>query len=92
MRCTFQLLSIIATGIGFETTHQLAALNPAKLILACRSLSSCREALNSVLSKYPKINADVWELDLGDWSSVKSFAERAGKELGKVDLLISNAG
>ena len=62
------------------------------MILACRSLSSGREALDAVLSRAPRIQADVWELDLGDWKSVKAFADRAGEELGKVDLLINNAG
>ncbi|CAD6574708.1 MAG: hypothetical protein TREMPRED_001208 [Tremellales sp. Tagirdzhanova-0007] len=86
------ILTGASSGIGFETAHQLAALSPSRLILASRSLAGGAEALRSVLSKYPMATVDVWELDLGDWKSVKAFAERAQKELEKVDLLINNAG
>jgi len=80
------------SGIGFEAAHQLAALQPSRLILACRSLPSGRDALKSILAQYPQTNADVWELYLDKFSSLKAFTERARKGLGRVDILINNAG
>ena len=45
-----------------------------------------------MLKRHPRLQADVWELDLCSYSSIKSFAEKALKELGTVDLLMNNAG
>ena len=50
------------------------------------------EALDKILSESPGTRADVWELDLTKYSSIKAFAKRAEKDLGTVDLLMNNAG
>jgi NAD(P)-dependent dehydrogenase (short-subunit alcohol dehydrogenase family) len=36
--------------------------------------------------------AEVWELDLASYASVKAFAKRAVKELERIDAVIENAG
>jgi NADP-dependent 3-hydroxy acid dehydrogenase YdfG len=36
--------------------------------------------------------AELWIIDLADFASVKSFADRFDKEGGRLDLLVENAG
>jgi NAD(P)-dependent dehydrogenase (short-subunit alcohol dehydrogenase family) len=78
-------------GIGLEAAHQLAALKPQKLILTARSTASGATAVQAVLARAPGTDVDCWELDLEKYATVKAFAERAGKELPRVDLVMSNA-
>lgn len=79
-------------GIGLAAAHQLAALEPGMLILACRNIKTGDAALASVLQQSPNANVAVWELDLASFASVKAFAQRANDELDRVDLAILNAG
>ncbi|CAK9783091.1 NAD(P)-binding protein [Cutaneotrichosporon oleaginosum] len=80
------------SGIGLAAAHQLAALEPDHLILACRNIKTGEAALASVCKQSPHVNAAVWELDLASFASVKAFAERANTELDRVDVAILNAG
>jgi len=45
----------------------------------------------SIKKKYPKVDAEVWYLDLMDFKSIKAFVERA-QGLVRLDVLINNAG
>jgi len=78
-------------GLGLEVTRQLAALHPAKLILAVRTLDTGEKALATLKKKFPKLDAEVWFLDLMDIKSIKAFVERA-QGLGRLDVLLNNAG
>ena len=80
------------TGLGLALSHQLAALSPGRLILAVRSLAGGTAALESILKTRPGTTIDVWELDLSSAKSIKAFARRAEKDLGKIDVLFNNAG
>jgi len=80
------------SGIGLAAAHTLAARGPAKLVLACRNMSTGAEALAAILKAYPRIDAVVWELDLADFASIRAFGERAAKELPRVDSAVLNAG
>jgi len=81
----------ISLGIGLEATRQLVTLNPAKLILAVRSIESGGKALASLKKNFPKLDAEVWFLDLMDIESIKAFVKRA-QVLEKLDVLMNNAG
>ena len=54
-------------GLGFEAAVHLARLNPAKLVIACRSIAKGEEAKTHLLARIPdfKGEVEVWELDLG---------------------------
>jgi NAD(P)-dependent dehydrogenase (short-subunit alcohol dehydrogenase family) len=39
-----------------------------------------------------KVDLQVWPLDLTSFDSVKEFADRANKELDRLDILVENAG
>ncbi|PMD31033.1 NAD(P)-binding protein [Hyaloscypha variabilis F] len=80
-------------GLGFETAKHLVRLNPLKVILACRNTQAGELAKQDIESVTNCLGiAEVWELDLARYASVKAFAARAIKELGRIDGLIENAG
>ena len=80
-------------GLGFETAKHLARLKVGKLILACRNTQAGEKAKSEIEAAIncPGI-VEVWSLDLASYDSVKSFANRAIKDLTRIDGLIENAG
>lgn len=82
-------------GVGLETSRQLLDLGINKLILAVRNLEKGQAAAQDLLSNRPTAKPDaieVWHLDLSVYDSVVSFAERAQRELARLDIAILNAG
>ncbi|THV00232.1 NAD(P)-binding protein [Dendrothele bispora CBS 962.96] len=79
-------------GIGFEAAKHFARMNPERLIIVCRSQEKGDEAKKVIQeeTKFPHIEA--WTMDLSDFTSVKAFADRAEKELERIDYLVENAG
>ena len=93
-------------GIGFEAAKHVARMNPAKLILACRSES---KGVAAVSGEFPPSalfpcsclqeiesatgfkSCELWIVDLADFSSVTRFAERFQRECDRLDILIMNA-
>jgi retinol dehydrogenase 12 len=81
-------------GIGLEAAKFFYKMNPARLILAVRSLSKGQEAKKSIETEATvtvKTNVEVWELDMGSFESVKRFAKKCVDELERVDILLENA-
>ncbi|WVQ79209.1 hypothetical protein IAT38_001305 [Cryptococcus sp. DSM 104549] len=79
------------SGVGLEATKQMAAAKPAKLILAIRSVDAGKALVEQLKAKHPGLDAEVMPLDLSKISSIKEFVQAASK-LGKIDVLINNAG
>ncbi|MBB3732395.1 oxidoreductase [Nonomuraea dietziae] len=77
------------SGIGYVTARELARRG-AHVVLACRSPERGRDALDRLLVEAPGSRAELRRLDLSSLESVRSFA--AGWDLGRLDLLINNAG
>jgi NAD(P)-dependent dehydrogenase (short-subunit alcohol dehydrogenase family) len=81
------------TGLGKEAARHIARLGTAKLILAVRSLEK-GEAAKADIEQTTGCGKDifeVWHLDMASHSSVLMFAERAERDLEKVDVLLPNA-
>ncbi|KIJ13031.1 hypothetical protein PAXINDRAFT_170916 [Paxillus involutus ATCC 200175] len=78
-------------GIGFEAAKHLARMNPAKLIIACRSESKGKAALADIQTETGCQSCELWQVDLADFASVKSFAERFQRECQRLDILVMNA-
>ncbi|KIY61591.1 NAD(P)-binding protein [Cylindrobasidium torrendii FP15055 ss-10] len=74
-------------GLGLEACKYFAKMNPAKLILACRSMEKAQAAIKEI----GYAAAEAWELDLSSFKSVSAFADCAEKELGRLDVLVANA-
>ncbi|KAF2493961.1 putative short-chain dehydrogenase/reductase family protein [Lophium mytilinum] len=80
------------TGLGFEAAKHLVALGSAKVILGVRNLAAGEEAKAKIEAATGITNvAEVWELNLSSYDSVKSFAKKAIAELDRIDALIENA-
>ncbi len=80
------------SGLGLETTGGLLAAG-ATVIMACRNLDKGREAAASLSGSGAGAgDVAVGELDLASMDSVREFAAWFGREHGRLDLLINNAG
>jgi len=79
------------SGIGREASKELLNRG-AKVILACRNVRKAIEVANEFQDENPEANVSVKQLDLCDFSSVRSFADEILKEEKKIDILINNAG
>ncbi|MEU7578879.1 oxidoreductase [Streptomyces sp. NPDC041068] len=77
------------SGIGHVTARELARRG-ARVVLACRSEERGGDAVARLLSEAPGAHVEFRRLDLGDLSSIRSFAATYGSE--RLDLLINNAG
>jgi retinol dehydrogenase-12 len=54
--------------------------------MAVRDLQKGEAARQSILESVPRANVEVWNVDLADFATVRAFAERANKELDRLDL------
>ncbi|OJJ52470.1 hypothetical protein ASPSYDRAFT_51893 [Aspergillus sydowii CBS 593.65] len=78
-------------GLGLEAARHIARLGASKVILGVRNVSAGEAARQDIESSTGRQNAvEVWQLDLSDYDSVLSFAERA-QSLPRLDAVIENA-
>ncbi|KAG6867790.1 hypothetical protein C0993_011057 [Termitomyces sp. T159_Od127] len=80
------------TGIGFEVSKHFARMKPGRLILACRNSLKGEDALQKIKEQTGYEAAELWMLDLSEFTSVIAFADKFVKECGRLDYLIENAG
>lgn len=81
------------TGLGKEAARHIARLGASQLILAVRSLDK-GEAARKDIEQSTGCGKDVikvWHLDMASYESVLKFADRAQRELQRVDVLLANA-
>ncbi|KAE9406207.1 short-chain dehydrogenase [Gymnopus androsaceus JB14] len=79
------------SGIGFEAAKHFATMNPARLIIVCRSVEKAQESIKQIEGETGYKNAEPMALDLGKFSSISEFATRASKTLDRLDILVENA-
>jgi NAD(P)-dependent dehydrogenase (short-subunit alcohol dehydrogenase family) len=80
------------SGLGLETTRALARKG-AKVIMACRSESKAKSAVDDLIgSGIARELIELRTLDLSSLASIRSFAEGVSASYPRVDLLINNAG
>ena len=78
-------------GLGYEDALALARTG-AEVILAGRSATKGKEAVDRIRAAVPGARIGFEPLDLADLSSVAAFAEKTRATREKLDLLINNAG
>lgn len=78
------------TGLGYETARALAQKG-GKVWLACRSDHKAEEAIAKIKQKAPNADLGFVPLDLNDLHHVEEAAKIIDG-LGKIDVLINNAG
>ncbi len=64
----------------------------AHVILACRSESKGREAVEKIINETKNERVYFELLDLASLTSVRDFADRIKAKCKRVDILINNAG
>ncbi|KAG5643888.1 hypothetical protein DXG03_009518 [Asterophora parasitica] len=79
------------TGLGFEASKHFARQNPARLILACRSKEKGEAAIETLQRETEYRSAELWIIDLTNFSSVVAFADKFEKDGGRLDILLANA-
>lgn len=79
-------------GLGLEAARHFARLDAAKVILAVRSKLKGEEAAKSIEESTNRPGVcEVWEVDMGNFASVRAFCERAAA-LDRLDVVVENAG
>jgi NAD(P)-dependent dehydrogenase (short-subunit alcohol dehydrogenase family) len=80
-------------GLGKEAARHFAQLNASKVILAVRSLEKGEAARKDIESTTGRSDVvRVMQLDMSSYQSVLDFAQKASKELERVDIAVLNAG
>ncbi|KAI7090050.1 hypothetical protein KC356_g1921 [Hortaea werneckii] len=81
------------TGVGFEAALSFVVLGAQKVILGVRSTEKGEDAQAQIEDRTGRSNVvQVWELDMLDYESIKTFADRARSELERLDVAVLNAG
>ncbi|CAM0139106.1 hypothetical protein VKS41_007865 [Umbelopsis sp. WA50703] len=78
-------------GIGLECAKQLSKMGPAKIILACRNMTTAAEAVESIKARGFS-TVEAWQLDQGSIASVKAFTKRYNESGLDLHLVLANAG
>jgi len=81
------------SGLGLETVKELAVRKTGQVIvMACRSLTKAKAALETVTDVHQNTELRGMELDLADLDSVRRFASDLRLNYTTIDCLICNAG
>lgn len=80
------------SGLGLEAAGQLLSLKLSHLILAVRSPKKGEAAAKQLQSQYPKVDVEVWALDMNSTESIQAFARRVETDLSRLDMVVLNAG
>jgi retinol dehydrogenase 12 len=93
---SFKGQTVIVTGsnigLGLEAARHFVRLDASRVILAVRTISKGDDAKASIeASTNRKGVVEVWQLDMSDYESIKSFAIKS-KSLDRLDVLVANAG
>ncbi|GHF46854.1 NAD(P)-dependent dehydrogenase (short-subunit alcohol dehydrogenase family) [Deinococcus metalli] len=79
------------SGLGLETARVLAQ-HGATVVMACRNAQRAQSAAEQIRALRPRGEVVPMALDLGDLTSVASFAEAFTQRFGRLDVLVNNAG
>ncbi|KAF9447723.1 short-chain dehydrogenase [Macrolepiota fuliginosa MF-IS2] len=79
------------SGLGYEATKHFARMGAERVILACRSKQKGDTAVQRLEEETGCHNVECWSIDLSNFDSVRTFADRAIEKLGRIDVLLLNA-
>jgi NAD(P)-dependent dehydrogenase (short-subunit alcohol dehydrogenase family) len=78
-------------GLGFECAQMLAKKN-GRIVLACRTESNGKAAMEDIKAKVPEADLGVFELDVSNLQSISRFVDEfIAKERCEKLVLINNA-
>ena len=83
------LITGASSGIGRQTAIDIAKYNPKHLVLVSRNIDRLNQVRENIKTE---INISTYQCDVSDKSSVIQLKEDIIDKLGKLDILINNAG
>ena len=78
-------------GLGFQTALELARMGMT-VVMACRSMDKARKTQGELLAEVPDAESMVIPPDVSEPESIGEFGRQLSAQVGRVDLLINNAG
>ena len=91
MKAQTVLITGASSGIGLETSRQLAALG-AHVIMVCRDPERGRVARESVAQSASGLMPDLLYADFASQASIRRLADEIRSRYSRIDVLINNAG
>lgn len=85
------LVTGAAGGLGYETAAGLAAMG-AQVILADRNVEGGKIAVKNIRDAMFGVHVEFRELDLGNLSKIKTFADGLSSDGEAIDIVVNNAG
>jgi NAD(P)-dependent dehydrogenase (short-subunit alcohol dehydrogenase family) len=79
------------SGLGFRSAEALAR-GGARVVMACRNETKAKTACDAVNEAAAAAPATVVRLDLSDLGSVRACAAEVLESVGRLDVLMNNAG
>lgn len=59
--------------------------------MACRDVQKAQVSRNELLSRFPKANIAVEQLDITDRDSINNFINVVNQKYEKIDIVVNNA-
>jgi len=78
-------------GLGYQTALALARMRFC-VVMACRNAEKAEKARRELLGEAPGAEVIVLRLDVSEPESIREFGETLSAKVGRLDLLINNAG
>ena len=89
---TILITGTSVNGLGAETAISLAHVNPAHILLLARSANKVIPVQEKIKELNSSIKTTFVPIELDDFDSVRVAAEKVNTSVGKIDILINNAG
>ena len=82
------------SGLGLEAAIKYLSLGATTIVLGARNRAKAAAAVATISTRAAPHNGviHVFDLDMENFASVKAFAARVEKEVGRVDVALLNAG
>ncbi|MCJ1321907.1 hypothetical protein MMC15_007252 [Xylographa vitiligo] len=80
-------------GLGLEAAVKYLVLGASTLIIGARNPAKAQAAKSTIEARSQRPGVvQIWPLDMDSFASVKAFADRARRELDRLDVALLNAG
>ena len=79
------------SGMGMATVRALSDMG-AKVIMLCRSEKRGTQALEKLLTEDPSRDLELILCDLGNYDSIRAFANIVRRGHDHIDIMVNNAG
>lgn len=79
------------SGLGLEMSKILARKG-GHIVMAVRNMEKGEKARQEILQDHASASLDLMQMDMGDLTSIRAFAEAFKAKYDRLDILMNNAG